>query len=79
VFNEKLTTGGASASQQIPRLLWNSKAHRRVHNKLPLLSVFSHINPVNALPSYLFSIQLNTNLPPTPASFKKSHWFRPPH
>ena len=42
-------TNRFSASQEIPRILWNPKVHHRVYNSLPPVLILSQINPVYAL------------------------------
>ena len=44
----------SSASQEIPRIVWNPKVHRRIHKCLTHLSL-SWVNSIQSMPSHLTS------------------------
>jgi len=51
-----------SASQKVPRLVWNPKVHFRAHSSPPLVPILNQINPVQTFPPYFPKINSNINL-----------------
>jgi hypothetical protein len=62
----------SSAIKDISCILWNQKVHYDTQKCPPLVSIFSKIYPVHALPSCIFKINFDIILPPTPRSFRSS-------
>jgi hypothetical protein len=65
-----------SASQKIPRILWNPKVYYRTYTCPPPVPILSQLDTVYTPTTYFITIHFNITLSSTPGSSKWSLFFR---
>jgi len=68
-----------SASQEIPRILWNPKVHYLIHQYQPPVRIPSQLDPIHTPTSHFLKSHLCIILSFTPGYPKWSLSLRPPH
>jgi len=65
--------------QEIPRTLWNKKAHYHIQNRRPSVPILSQINPVESFPSKFLKIHCSIIIPSKTRSSELAFSVRFPH
>jgi len=71
------TANRYSASQEIPRILWNPKVHCRIHKRPIPLPILTQVNTVHASQFHLLKIYFNIILQPMLGQMKINAKFKP--
>jgi hypothetical protein len=59
------TAASCAPTQELSKILWNSKVYYRLHKSHLLVPTLSHINSVDITPSHLSKIHFNIICLPT--------------
>jgi hypothetical protein len=60
-----------SASQEIPRILWNPKIHYHIYKSLPPVHILSQMDPIHGPPSHLLKNHFNIIRPSSAHNFSR--------
>jgi hypothetical protein len=77
--NSSCEADSSSASQEIPRSLWNPKFHNRIHNSPPHVPILNQIYSVHTFPFHFNEDPFNIILSSTPMFSKWSLYLRSCH